>query len=79
MSENRSKEPIEAPYDKAKRLGVSLIQPSNRTEEDVTQYRDVAWKAPIVGICGGCGKEIRLGSKREPCGLTQCPFGIAIH
>lgn len=76
---------------RAKELGVPVLvfvqpppEPTAEEEAKRIEKRDKAIKQimtfseEIVTVCGTCGKEIsrKALSLKEPCGHTDCPFGI---
>lgn len=71
----------ETPEQKAERLGVVVIKPfphKHDVNKEKPKPNKMTWLPPIVAVCGGCSKEIKLGARREPCGKTICPFGILV-
>ena len=64
--------------ERAKELGVPVIQPVKRVPNFQPQSQDFNKyiQPPIEAICGGCGKELLSGQMRQPCGRQYCPFGI---
>jgi hypothetical protein len=75
----------------AEELGVPVLAPIKRppaqTEEEkakekkerdeaISQIRD--YMEETIAVCGACYKKIsrRDMSRKEPCGHTECPFGI---
>lgn len=72
------------PEEKAKELGIPLIPALERpviplpstdlVNKSIEEYK--AFLNKTVAICGGCGKEIKVIDKREPCGSNNCPFGF---
>lgn len=68
----------ETSREKADRLNVPIIPLSKRhISEEEHKSIEKKWNAPVVAICE-CGKEVKLGDRKDPCGKTVCPFGILI-
>lgn len=68
---------------KAARLNVPLIpRPIKlpQTEVDERHLQKDLFKQNFtnetVAVCESCGKEIKRYDKKEPCGISDCPFGI---
>ena len=65
--------------ERAKDLGVPVVQPVKRVPKFQTQTNQDfnRYKQPVIeALCGGCGKELFSGQIRQPCGRQDCPFGI---